>query len=500
MNREYRHKISFLGTSKYYLFSSPEDNFENEIVDFSCSKNANLYCVLMEKNSLYHLIVFIDGIGYKDWNIYFPVSDIHWINLNICLILEDSFILFNPLNSSYTINNLPLFHIYKIIYINSKIFIYSTFSEMNSECSVRMYNFYTKKDFLICKISSYGLTSDIQFLSLTDEQIKAIKKFIAFLPTYGKCHYVGLINNQKIVLEYKRLNTQILVNGITKWTVPGFIHAADIFKNCLVVLWSHLIKEPELRLLNINSKVYDFPKNSLVIAYRVDSETSQFFYFIEARRSSVTFLFLHGGPTGQFINQYSSIYAHLHKKNFNVLLLNYMGSSGYTSNYQKALVGNGGRLDIELIKKFIKNYLRNNKSKQIIVVGESYGGYLSVLLAKKFKNEHHISFISISGFVDVRYQYLFSPARNVVQSYLLNDYENNKFNIDPAQMEYKDISNLSFIHGENDAYCSINQIKNFCRKNNFKLSIIKDLNHVLMTSNNKKSITHLLLKEINYNE
>ena len=125
---------------------------------------------------------------------------------------------------------------------------------------------------------------------------------------------------------------------------------------------------------------------------------------------------------------------------------------------------------------------------------------MSVLLAKKFKNEQHISFISISGFVDVRYQYLFSPARNVVQSYLLNDYENNKFNIDPAQMEYKDISNLSFIHGENDAYCSINQIKNFCRKNNFKLSIIKDLNHVLMTSNNKKSITHLLLKEINYNE
>lgn len=492
-----QYNFYYLRTCKYCIFSSPEDMLIKEILFFSVSDKKDSYCVVTEMEGCrFNLIVYLKTFGYISWSFSFQVLDVFWVGSRICLMLENCFIIFDPILKKRMVLTLPSYRIHKIISLDSSEYIYSTFSKNINYCSIVKHDIIINKDTVIKEISSYEKEVKENIGNLNQDQQNAIDNFISTLSTYGQASFVGKINNAIIQFKYNRLNTEVVVEEKVRWTIPGFIQSGGIFKSKLIILWSNFLNEPQLVCLD--EKQYDkfHFTNTSSISYRIDSSTLQPYYFVSDKKSKDYVLFLHGGPTGQFVNRYDFLYKCLLEINCNLLFLNYIGSSGYTSEYQSSLVNRGGKLDVKLIKEFIENFIKDYEIERLVVVGMSYGGYLSILLSKRFSTRGFIKFVSISGFCNVMFQYLFSPARNVIFLYLLNNYEKNKYSIDPVYMNFLDVKNLSFIHGLNDTYCPLEQIEQFCIKNNFKLSILKNLNHISMSLLEKLDVARILMKEM----
>ncbi len=119
-------------------------------------------------------------------------------------------------------------------------------------------------------------------------------------------------------------------------------------------------------------------------------------------------VWLHGGPMRQTsvghhpyfaYGVYDYLLENLRKNNYLIIKIDYPGSWGYGKEYQNSLKNNIGKLDAEAVLKVV-NYLKNNfKIKNIHLIGNSYGGYLSL----KTLYEHpeiFTSAVSINGVSD----------------------------------------------------------------------------------------------------
>jgi dipeptidyl aminopeptidase/acylaminoacyl peptidase len=96
-------------------------------------------------------------------------------------------------------------------------------------------------------------------------------------------------------------------------------------------------------------------------------------------------VFVHGGPTSQTVNSFSRIVQHLANEGYIVIAPNYRGSTGYGKEFQQANLfdmGGGDLQDVLAAADWIKQtgYV---DPKKLIVMGGSYGGYMSMMAVTK---------------------------------------------------------------------------------------------------------------------
>jgi dipeptidyl aminopeptidase/acylaminoacyl peptidase len=96
-------------------------------------------------------------------------------------------------------------------------------------------------------------------------------------------------------------------------------------------------------------------------------------------------VFVHGGPTAQTMNSFSRIVQHLANEGYIVIAPNYRGSTGYGKEFQQANLfdmGGGDLQDVLAAADWIKQtgYV---DPKKLIVMGGSYGGYMSMMAVTK---------------------------------------------------------------------------------------------------------------------
>jgi dipeptidyl aminopeptidase/acylaminoacyl peptidase len=96
-------------------------------------------------------------------------------------------------------------------------------------------------------------------------------------------------------------------------------------------------------------------------------------------------VFVHGGPTSQTVNSFSRIVQHLANEGYIVIAPNYRGSTGYGKEFQQANLfdmGGGDLQDVLTAADWIKQtgYV---DPKKLIVMGGSYGGYMSMMAVTK---------------------------------------------------------------------------------------------------------------------
>ena len=92
-------------------------------------------------------------------------------------------------------------------------------------------------------------------------------------------------------------------------------------------------------------------------------------------------VYVHGGPTSQSVNSFSRFIQHMVNQGYMVIAPNYRGSTGYGKEFQQANLfdmGGGDLQDVLAAADFIKQtgYL---DPKKIVVMGGSYGGYLTMM-------------------------------------------------------------------------------------------------------------------------
>ncbi|MGF3113072.1 alpha/beta hydrolase family protein [Facklamia sp. P9177] len=172
-----------------------------------------------------------------------------------------------------------------------------------------------------------------------------------------------------------------------------------------------------------------------------------------------TLVYLHGGPDTYIRNEYLDFVEQMLNKGFRVIMVDYSGSISYGSKFYKKLFNNNGEEAVKDIESILLKIRMENS--QIFIMGESFGGYLAVVSAIKFSDIISKA-ISINGFTDYRYQYIFSVARQVITKYF--DITISKNNPIDLIENISSSAPLVFIHGEKDVYCPIKQIEVFIEK------------------------------------
>jgi dipeptidyl aminopeptidase/acylaminoacyl peptidase len=92
-------------------------------------------------------------------------------------------------------------------------------------------------------------------------------------------------------------------------------------------------------------------------------------------------VYVHGGPTSQSVNSFNRFIQHMVNQGYMVIAPNYRGSTGYGKEFQQANLfdmGGGDLQDVLASADFIKQtgFL---DPKKIVLMGASYGGYLTMM-------------------------------------------------------------------------------------------------------------------------
>lgn len=96
-------------------------------------------------------------------------------------------------------------------------------------------------------------------------------------------------------------------------------------------------------------------------------------------------VYVHGGPTAQTVNSFNRFVQHMANQGYIVIAPNYRGSTGYGKEFQHANLfdmGGGDLQDVLAAADWIKQtgYV---DPKKLIVMGGSYGGYMSMMALTK---------------------------------------------------------------------------------------------------------------------
>jgi dipeptidyl aminopeptidase/acylaminoacyl peptidase len=96
-------------------------------------------------------------------------------------------------------------------------------------------------------------------------------------------------------------------------------------------------------------------------------------------------VYIHGGPAAQSVNSFNRFIQHIVNQGYIVIAPNYRGSTGYGKAFQQANLfdmGGGDLEDVLSAADFLKQtgYV---DPKKMIVMGGSYGGYLTMMAVTK---------------------------------------------------------------------------------------------------------------------
>nr|WP_245202387.1 alpha/beta fold hydrolase [Jeotgalicoccus pinnipedialis] len=229
-------------------------------------------------------------------------------------------------------------------------------------------------------------------------------------------------------------------------------------------------------------------------SYLLDNKLPTYFY--HDNKNENTIIFIHGGPKSSYLPYYNIIIKYFLNLGFNIYLPNYPGSLGYGIEYEKMLDKKGGNIEIRYLKNLIKMLDGN-----IYLYGESYGGYLALLLSLQPDLDIYKTFV-VNGFTDINYQFIFSKARKLMD--LFFSIENNK-KFNPINLiDFREINcEVVFIHAKKDYICNINQIRMFIDKykKNYgvllKLYCLEKISHQLEEYDQQLLVLNSIEKEVN---
>jgi dipeptidyl aminopeptidase/acylaminoacyl peptidase len=108
-------------------------------------------------------------------------------------------------------------------------------------------------------------------------------------------------------------------------------------------------------------------------------------YNLPRKPESPAIVYIHGGPTAQTVNSFNRFVQFMVNNGYIVIAPNYRGSTGYGKEFQQANLFDMGGGDLQDVLA-AANWIQQTgyvDPKKLIVMGGSYGGYLSMMAVTK---------------------------------------------------------------------------------------------------------------------
>ena len=198
------------------------------------------------------------------------------------------------------------------------------------------------------------------------------------------------------------------------------------------------------------------------------------------KRKNYSFVIdIHGGPHGSVSDTFSPEAQILLDQGFGYCAVNYRGSTSFGKDFEKAIYGKPGYLEVEDIVS-ARDWLVNNGQAdpdKIILFGWSWGGFVTLLALGKYPNLW-AGGVAGTPIADFFLQYEDEPA-------FFQAIDRERFGGSPKQKlsVYRESSPITYvdnftkpvliIYGENDVRCPARQVENFIDKLKSKRKSVK---------------------------
>ena len=151
---------------------------------------------------------------------------------------------------------------------------------------------------------------------------------------------------------------------------------------------SHTLNKVEYNefenIIYLKNYISSFKKSTTKLI-KLENRAEGLLYLSESSKTKKQPLIVcfHGGPFSYtlMIKNYTPFYTMFLKQGFNILEINYRGSTSYGLNKLSSLIKNGGKVDINdsmnIIKKTLELYKEEIDDKNVGVYGWSHGGFLT---------------------------------------------------------------------------------------------------------------------------
>jgi len=212
-----------------------------------------------------------------------------------------------------------------------------------------------------------------------------------------------------------------------------------------------------------------------------------------------TVINIHGGPDANAADIWSPLSQLLALHGYAVIMPNYRGSTGYGRTFQHLNdkdLGGGDLLDVV----YAGEYARSIGSEKIIVLGASYGGYLTGMALTKVSDKWDAG-VAIVGFYNWYTEY-----QN--EADYLKRYDSIK--MDPEKFYDRSpiffVENIRapvlFIHGANDPRCPVEEVYQMSEKlkelgRTYDLLIFPDEGHAVRRDENRKKMYKKIIEFLN---
>jgi esterase/lipase len=269
---------------------------------------------------------------------------------------------------------------------------------INSKWTVNKYN-------LIIQLEN----SSIEIVCLDKQKVMTIEnekfKSVLDINTNSDNEYEVLLN----ICSWPNVNLGVLNTKNNELRLLDFrqtIHQVKGYREGHILIYSQLNSYPKLKIVTespkLKSKEYE-TRDKMHFEVLYDNfrgkKIPSLLVKSSENKSNKLVVFLHGGPAGGNYNTWNPFAQLLLSRNFDLLLVNNLGSNIPTYGLPFIKLGEYGEKDLQNILNVVQKVKENYKD--IFVYGNSYGGYLGVLLAKELS--YIKKTVITSSFLDSRY-------------------------------------------------------------------------------------------------
>lgn len=202
--------------------------------------------------------------------------------------------------------------------------------------------------------------------------------------------------------------------------------------------------------------------------------------FNSTERTDLAIIYIHGGPYFQIKKSSDDPYLEFLVTNYPIVFC-----PNYTINLNARKFEK--RIGLSDIQKFVNKI--KGKYSRIVIIGDSYGGYLASLFSADCNID---KVIVISGFISLYYQSIFSKEWKLIQS-IFKPNDLDWFNL---YQNKKNITPTYFIQGTVDNACPVQQFEVINNEFNGKIFKLSGFTHREISTNKINLILSILKKLI----